>query len=256
MREKLNKDMILKIFKRAAYCRSKDKHRGTLQGILISSSHDKIQAVATDGHRLAIWSRIPPGEVVGSVVIQGPVMDFLWKYREELESVTIESHNDEQYPIRIALSPTKDENALGGSVEFGLPQHAYPPYERIIPSYCDAEITGDVLKVRQGLGEYRRAGYKEMYLLTAEGRLYFHGNYDSKKQNTTIKPRVRVEIGELGAHTHYRESPFKAGFNLQYFYECIRSLEQDTFVIKLLGPLDPVVIETDDSIHVIMPMRI
>lgn len=255
MQEKLNKDMIMKIFKRAAYCRSKDKDRGTLQGILISSSHDKIQAVATDGHRLAVWNQIPSDEVVGSVVVQGPVMDFLWKYREELESVTIESHNEEQYPIRIALSPEKEETAVGGTVEFNLPQHDYPPYPHIIPAHCDATITGDTLKVKQGLGEYRRAGYKEMYLLTDEGRLHFHGNYDSKKK-TTVKHRARVEIGELGTHTHYRESPFKAGFNLQYFYECIRSLEQDTFVIKLLGPLDPVVIETDDSIHVIMPMRI
>lgn len=255
MQETLKIDMITKIFKRAAYCRSTDKHKRHLQGVLIAPSHDKIQVVATDGHRLAVWNPMPEGEVVGSVVVHGLVMDFLWKYREEVESLTVESHNGNQYPIRIALSPEKDENAEGGTVEFNLPKTNFPPHTHVTPHTCDAEITGDTLKVKQGLNEYKRAGFKEIYLLTLDGKLYFHGNHDSKKKST-IKHRRRVEVGELGAHTHYRESPFKAGFNLQYFYECIRSLEQDTFTIKLLGPLDPVVIGTDDSIHVIMPMRI
>jgi len=256
MQEKLNKEMILKVFKRAGYCRAKDKLRPATQGVLLTSGPDRIQAVATDGHRLAIWNPLAPEEEeAGSVMVHGPIMDFLWQYRDQVASLTIESYDGKQYPIRIALSPIEDNQDVSGTVEFNLPLYEYPAYRHVLPLNCDAAITGNTFMVKQGLSEYRRAGFKEIYLRTEEGKLYSHGNHDSKKAST-IKHRARIKIGELGSRNPYTEVMFVAGFNLQYFYDCIKSLEQDTFTIKLLGPLDPVVIETDDSIHVIMPMRI
>lgn len=228
MCEELSRDTLLKIFKRAAFCRG-DKNRKHISGVLLGK-----KVVATDGYRLAIWDRGDTG-LDGSVVIPGMVLDFLWIHRDKVEIVSVDASGK----VVVVLED--------GTVSFKVEAEDYPDYGRPIPAHYDRCATGNTREVLRVLRGARRAKIKDVVLYIEGPTLYLLAS-------RTSTDSVKVPIGELNGPTP--DEPIKIGLCLEYLLDCLKSLEQDTFEIKLLEPLDPVVVETEDSQHVIMPMRI
>jgi DNA polymerase III subunit beta len=248
MQEKLNKDMILEIIKRVGYCYGKDTIRPTLNGIMVMPSHDRICAAATDGHRMAVWNDIDSNEDLESVVIHGPVIEYIWKYRDEVEQVIIESHNHSQYPIRIHLKTAEGKKQR--SVEFDLGDVDFPPYRVVIPKHTCQSVSTHTFRFKHEVNTIKKSSHKVIRLFTDQNKLYIVGADDAGDQT---KRNGRIEVGNLIMNS---TEIFNAGFDINYLYECLKSMPQATITIKMLGPLDPLVIESDDSTHVIMPMRI
>jgi DNA polymerase III subunit beta len=251
MQEKLNKDIALEIIKRVGYCYGKDGTRPNLNGIMVRPYHDRICAAATDGHRMAVWNDTDSNEDLECVVIHGAVLEYLWKYREELEHVIIESHNHSQYPIRVNLKT--EEGKKQRSAEFDLGDIDFPPYRLVIPKHNYQSVFAHTLRFKHDVNTIKKRKHKIIRLFTDQSKLYMVGADDARDPT---KVTSRLEVGDAVLHSTHAEEIFNAGFDINYLYECLKSIPQVTITIKFSGPLDPLVIESDDSTHVIMPMRI
>ena len=258
MQETLKIDIVLEIIKRAGYCYGKDSARPNINGIMVVPTHDRICAVATDAHRLAVWNDIDSNEDLESVVMQEAVIEYVRKWHDDIESVTIESHNHNQYPIRVKMKTEeatkypKEEVTLR-SVEFNLGDVDFPPYRMIIPNHSSISVFTHTLKFKHDLNVLKKNKEKIVKLFTDQNKLYMVG---AEGPDDETKKKGRLEIGDVTQGKLFNGELFKAGYNMTYLYECVKSIPQVTMCIKLSGQYDPMVIKSEDSTHVIMPMRV
>lgn len=255
MQETIKIDMVLEMIKRAGYCYGKDSARPGLNGILVTPAHDRISVVATDGHRLAIWNDSANDELE-SVFMHAAVIEYVQKWHDDIESITIESHDHSQCPIRVKMrtdavkKPPKEE-ITPRSVTFDLGEVDFPPYRMIVPNHSSISVFTHTLKFKRDLNVLKKGKNKIAELLTDQGSLYVVGADDGSEKWVT-----RSEVGKVTPGTLYKNEPFRARYNMVYLYECVKSIPQATLCIKLSGQYDPMVIQSEDSTHVVMPMRI
>ena len=209
MQEKLSKDIVLEIIKRVGYCYAKDSSRPNINGILVVPTHDRICAVATDGHRLAVWNDTDSSEDLESVVMQEAVIEYVRKWHDDIESVTIESHNHSQYPIRVKMKTEEDkkqpkEAVTLRSVEFNLGDVDFPPYRMIIPNHSSISVFTHTLKFKRDLNVLKKNKEKVVKLFTDQNKLYMIG------ENIETARKGRIEIGEVTQGKLFNGELFKA----------------------------------------------
>jgi len=224
------------------FCMAQQDVRYYLNGLLLEIKSDKLSAVATDGHRLAI------SELKGSFDVTEMRQIILPKKGvNELARLLDDSSN----LLTIKLS----ENHI--RIEFEdisftskLIDGKFPDYQQVIPINCEKEILCDREVLRQAFiraSVLSNEKYRGILLQFAPGIL-----------NATVHNPEQEEAEEQ-IEIEYNGGEFEIGFNVAYFQEALSVIEEKKVVLNLTDTNHSCLVFGEGNTrnrYVIMPMRL
>ncbi len=236
---KLPSEEIDKALKKVSYAAGKDEARFILTGVLLRSFGDRLHAVATDGHRLALYEVFVESEP-WSAIIPKKALSELKKLLREGDTVEIVQRYSKIY-FRVA------DTVMWSSLIEG----EYPDYIKVIPEDNSKEVVADRQELLSALKEVSVIFDKEEVMAVI---------FELSEGNLKLSARkAEGEEAEVVIPVDYSGEPFKIGFNIVHMIESISSFEGDTVSLKMEEPTLPVLItsEGDPQLkNVIMPMKV
>jgi DNA polymerase-3 subunit beta len=231
---------LQKAISKTIYATSKEESRFALQGVLFKSLDGSIDVVATDGHRLALYTvdRTGTGDI--NIIVPQKALNELKRLLTGLEDVEIAA--TEQY----VFFRTKEWILMSRLLE-----GAFPDYTQVIPEVFSREIK--VMK-KEFLDSVKRVS------AVIEG--------DTKPLKLTLKenllelksasPEYGEAIDEISIE--YSDEEFTIGFNAKYIIEAVDVIDTDEVIIKFTNPNAQTLFvpseETDRYKAIVMPMEI
>jgi len=241
---------------------SKDVTRVILNVALVEATPDNIQAVATDGHRLAKIVRAAHHVVKKSerfLVPLAAIGDVLDRCKAILPRKGTAAAIDTGIIIGLQGNTVfwKGEGARCYAVRHEVGAESFPPYNQIIPRTLDRGITVD----------------RSMLIATAKRLLTVAsktaGCVLRLAESSTLPPHILlIDTNDGYGQTAKEKLPIQRaafagmslaiGVKLTYLIEALDSYMSKTVYLGFNGDLDPISVKqsaTDEDIVVIMPMR-
>ena len=231
---------IDKAIKKVAYAASRDEARYLLTGVLLRSLGDRIHAVATDGHRLALYEIFTPAEGIDSIIPKKSLVELKKLLRESEEVNLVESGNKLYF-------------RTGDTVMWSsLIEGDYPDYQTVIPETNSKVMTAGREELLSALKEVEVIFDKEEvrganFTLTKGSR-----NITAKKFEGDT-----AEEAEVTVPVDYEGEDFTISFNITHLIESVSSFDGESLSFAMEEPLSPVLItsrEEENLKNVIMPM--
>jgi DNA polymerase-3 subunit beta len=240
----LGSDELAGLLGRVAYAMGTDETRPHLNCVRVESSGSEVRAVTTDGHRLAMTVLTSES---AECVLQVPAraVRAVQKLAAEHSDKAVSIHSGggsngylhfEWPTVSLAVKRTDD---------------AFPPYAKVVPQSCAHSVRMpkvdlvDAIKCARVASPAIGGGVR---LELSPGKL-----------------TVRAESGERGEAESELDVDFTAdklaiGIHADYALEALSVIADDDVLLKLSGPLDPIVLvgaeHPEASMAVVMPMRI
>jgi DNA polymerase III subunit beta len=213
-----------------------------LNGLLLVVRKDRMRAVATDGHRLALC------DATGSLPVNEEIQVIVpRKAITELQRLL----DGGEEPARLAFTPNHLQITLGETrFTTKLVDGRFPDYEKVIPAAGDKRLTGQREAVRQALA-------RTAILSNEKFRGVRLSLKDSKLKLQAQNPEHEEAEEEL--EVEYEGAPIEIGFNVTYLMDALGGLEGESFTLDLTGPDASGLIKekgTDACQYVVMPMRL
>lgn len=227
---------------RVARSASRDETRPILTGILVSASESDLRMVATDSYRLSVKETRLATPLDGSFEATVPARAL-----QELARIAQATAADQ---LRVSVRANQIVFEVGGDVlSSRLIDGQFPNYRQLLPDAFEHELTmpsGELTEVvrRISLMAQKNAPLR---LSFSEGEL-------------TISAQT-PDVGEASQSlpVPFAGEPFDIGFNPEYLRDGLESNDADDFVLKLISPLRPGLIESADGsgfLYLIMPIRL
>lgn len=217
-----------------------------LNGMLLELKSQKIRAVTTDGHRLALCSinnmEDFPSADVHSVQVIVPRKGIL-----ELGRLLTEPNAH----VKITLAETHIRATVGDfTFTSKLVDGKFPDYERVLPLGGDKIIILNRLLLKEALTRaaiLSNEKYRGIKLIIKEGLLKVQANNPDQE-----------EAEEDIAIDYYGE-PLEIGFNVGYLLDILNVMETQNVKITLSDSNSSALLQeldSDSSAYVVMPMRL
>lgn len=222
------------------YASSKEESRYALQGALFKTKDSNlIDVVATDGHRLALYTIKKTGVGEISIVVPQKALNELKKLLTGMEDVEVAATS--QY----TFFRTKEWILMSRLLE-----GAFPDYTQVIPNEFTIQI---ILDKKELIEAVKRVS------AVVEG--------DAKPIRFTLKTGMlelrsfSKEYGEAidELEIEYEGENFVIGFNAKYIIEAVEAIDEDKFFIKFTNPNAQTLIqplESENYKAIVMPMDI
>ena len=231
-----------KAIKKVSYAVSRDEARYILTGVFIRSFGDKIHAVATDGHRLALYEINAEAEEFSAIVPRRSLAELKKLLRESEET-------------EILLSGNKLYFKIGDTVMWtSIIEGEYPDYTAVIPEDNPLKCVVDKEEMVNALKEvsviYDKEEVKAVVLNFTPGNL----KLTAKKMELEAGEEAEVNIP-----VEYNGEEFEITFNINYLLEAVSSYDAETVKILMDQPISPVLVTSDEEPelkNVIMPMKV
>lgn len=225
-----------------AFAAAQNNVRYFLNGVLLSAHGEKITAVATDGHRLALF------EQTQDKTIEDKIEAILTK-KTVKELLRLVPDNDELIEVEISKNQMRFKfDAI--EIISKLIEGKFPDYERVLPkdNKTIVEINREELK----------AALQQAAVLTSDG---FKGVRWNLQDNTLSIASTNAEMEEVSVKLSidYSGNPLELGFNVNYLLDVLNVLKVEKVIFSLGGPLQSALITIPDSDKfkfVVMPMSI
>lgn len=233
---------LRQLLEKTAFAMGRQDVRYYLNGMLLEVREGKLNAVATDGHRLAQASRDVDFECEESVQIIVP-------RKTVLELVRQLGEQDEV--VQVGISSRFIRVSMGNTVITSkLIDGRYPDYERVIPRSGGIIATIDRESLRQAL--VRTA------ILSNEKFKGVRLSFDSSLLRLKAhNPEQEEAVEELSIGYEYE--PVTIGFNVDYLLDVLGVIGEDNVGMRITdGNSSVVVVEGGKQVNtfVIMPMRL
>jgi DNA polymerase-3 subunit beta len=213
-----------------------------LNGLLFEVSDNRLRAVATDGHRLALCEREVSLSDVGTHQVILPRKGVL-----ELQKLL----SDSDTPVEVALGANHLQVRVEG-LQFTskLIDGRFPDYERVIPRAGEKVVEADRLRLRESL---QRASilsnekYRGVRLELVPNALKIQAHNPEQEE-----AEEEVEVGFDG-------EGMEIGFNVNYLLDALAALDCETVRIDLIDSNNSCLIRDpgrEDCKFVVMPMRL
>ncbi len=216
-----------------------------LNGMLLDIAPQRIRAVATDGHRLALSQiqTVTGVEEAKSVIVP----------RKGIGEITrLIGGREGEIGIRVG------SNAIGIDIEditftSKLIEGRYPDYGRVIPdaSKCDKKIRVDRQTFRECL--------ERVSVLSRDKARAVWMNFENGILKFKTEETAEREVAEDEMEIDYEGPEFKIGFNIGYIIDSLSEILDDSVDIFLTDATSSCLIQPHDdtsSQYVVMPMRI
>jgi DNA polymerase-3 subunit beta len=236
--QKVLKDLL----ERTAFAMAQQDVRYYLNGLLLESRGERLRAVATDGHRLAMTDSDPvQGLADGKQVIV--------PRKGVLELQRLLTGNDDAVRISFASNHVCVELS---SLRFTskLIDGRFPDYERVMPVSAGAIVTADRLGLRQSLTRTSILS-NEKYRGV---RLILSGNLLKIQTQNPDKEEAEEEI-----EVEYAGDEMEVAFNVNYLLDALNVIDSEQVEIVVTDANSSCLVKDqkiDRSKYVIMPMRL
>lgn len=241
-RIELTQETLKHLFDRTHFAMAHQDVRYYLNGLLVVLTPERVRAVATDGHRLALCDASVNTGVSEALQVIVPR-----KAITELQRLL--GNNDSSLQLTISDNHLQVQLA---DIRFTtkLIDGRFPDYERVIPTEGDKKIIGERELVRQALSRtaiLSNEKFKGVRLVLEENRLKLQAqNPDHEEAEDEIE-------------VSYNDGPLEIGFNVNYLMDALAVMETEQFSLELTGPDSSGLLrehDGGDSQYVVMPMRL
>lgn len=238
----LDSKAFKRILDRTAFAMAQQDVRYFLNGMLIEVGEDYVRAVATDGHRLALSNLATDGagEQSRQVIVPRKGVLELQRLLHDVEGdigITIGSNH---------LCAESSEYTLTTKLVDGR----FPEYQRVIPKEGDKIVLADKQELRQALNRtaiLSNEKFRGIRVSLASGVLQLSANNPEQEE---AEESVAVE---------YEGDELEVGFNVGYLQDVLNVLESDKVRITVHDSNSSALLEepeNDDSVYVVMPMKL
>jgi len=230
---------LLNGINKTIYAVSKDESRFALQGILFRNTDSSIDAVATDGHRLALYKMDMSGNGNIDDILPLKALNELKKLITGMEDIEVAS--TDQY----VFFKTSDWILMTRLIE-----GEFPDYTQFIPEDFVVEITvnkKDFIESVKRVSAIFEGEPKPVKLTIKDGKV----------QLKSFSPELGEAVDEL--EIDYSGDEFSIGFNARYLLDAIGVVDSENVQIKFTGAEAQTLIVPEDSNKykaIVMPMEI
>ena len=221
--------------------------RHFLNGLFVEMTPEKITAVATDGHRLALCSSTitkGPSEPINCIVPRKCITEL----KKILTGVDRSKLNFVEVSVSSKEILLKIDNFL---VKSKLIEGNYPDYNKVFPDSLPHKLNTDKNEFKAGL--------QRMAILSNDQYKGVKLSLDSTSMKLTTNNPSQEE-GEDSISCQYNGDNFDVGFNLTYLLEVIDVVKSDNLEIQLNNSDSGCLITSNTSAtsskYIIMPMRV
>lgn len=236
-----------KLITRTIYAITQEESRFALNGAMFILSNEKMQMVATDGHRLALSSMAnlqPVNDIPAalSVIIPKKALQELAKLTAGSDEV-IEFANDDNHLYFKLGQRMLTTRKLAGQ---------FPNYEMVLPKNNDKTVPMNAERLAQAI---RRAA-----LMADERSHSVKFDFTKGKLNITSQSADVGESREV-VPIDYDGDNVAIGFNAQYLLDFLNALEADELFFDFKDEQSPALLrpanaEDYEYKYVVMPMRL
>jgi DNA polymerase-3 subunit beta len=211
-----------------------------LNGMLWEISTNKLRAVATDGHRMALCDAECEVVVDGTtkaILPRKGVMELSRLLGEEEVQVSMGSNH-----IRI----TGSDYCFTSKLVDG----AYPDYDRVLPKGGDKLVTGERAELKQAFGRtaiLSNEKYRGVRILLSNGAIKMVANNPEQEE------------AEEEVSVNYQGEDLEIGFNVGYLLDVLNVLKGDNIKFTLADSNSSALVEdaaNGSAVYVVMPMRL
>jgi DNA polymerase-3 subunit beta len=236
-------DVLSKLIEKTQFAMANQDVRYYLNGMLLEVNGDKLVAVATDGHRLAL-ARHQLEESAADDLIQAII-----PRKGVLEAAKI--LNTEAVEVAVGLSSNHIRLQVGDFTFISkLIDGRFPDYEKVLPRDAKRILVGQREKLKEA---FSRAAilcnekFRGVRLELEKGKLLIHANNPEQEE-----AHIEVDVD-------YDDQTMEIGFNVGYLLDALNALKTDSVRFNLGDANSSVLIESNDSddcLYVVMPMRL
>ena len=216
------------------------KCMSSLRGVCLNIKSDEVEAVASDGYRLALArAQIKNNGIVDKIVVPSKSMNELARLIDEGEE-TITVYVEKNY-IMVDLFHTKIVTRLIGE--------EYINYEKIIPSVFTTEITIDKKLFENAID-------RVSLINRAEKKSYVK----MEIKEDTISLNAHSEDGEINEKVTIglKGKDLTIGFNSKYIIDSMHAIDEPFVTLNFTTSTAPGIIkgESDRWLYLILPLRV
>lgn len=228
-----------------SYAASKDVARPHLNGVFLQHDGEKLIAVATDGHRLAVHDFGNVGAELdelkdGVILGRDGVLS--------LQAILRSRDGD----VTIGVGRTVSASIGSTQLIFPVLDGSFPDYRQVIPRKDTGDtITASVKDILDAIADVvptvqRNTPIARMHMRTDGCTIQSRGD-----DMHTI-----VDLGDMG----WTGKDLEIGANVNYLIDALRAVTADDAEITVSDPLKPIAIRPanadNSSVSIVMPMRI
>jgi len=238
----IGQNKLRRLIERTGFAMAQQDVRYYLNGMLLEINAGRLRAVATDGHRMAMCTvdaNIDYQEKYQLIVPRKGILELarLLSEADDLINIVLGSHH-----IR----------ATTGDFTFTskLVDGKFPDYERVLPRGGDKVVIADRQALRNAFSRtaiLSNEKYRGIRLMLSDSLLKIQANNPEQEE------------AEEDAVVDYSGSPLEIGFNVSYLLDVMNVLGEEQVRIILSDANSSALIqeaESDDSLYVVMPMRL
>ena len=242
---KINANDLVKMIKKTTFASSDDETRPALNGILWQTKGDKMQMVATDGHRLAKMA-VENTKLKGlydDVIIPPKVLNLIPKFI-----------GDESQEIGIIFGENNIIFNLGDIILTSrLIEGPYPNFDQVIPSESDKKL----IVSKEDLSRAVRRVSILSNTLTHQVKFGVKGN-------TLTLSTTNADVGGEGKELlecDFAGEPIELGYNANYIADILGKIDGEEAIFELSTSVAAGIVyspETskDDYLCLVMPLRL
>lgn len=238
----INKQTLIRLFHKTQFAMAHQDVRYYLNGLLFTIQPDRLRAVATDGHRLALCDALQESGIdhERQVIIPRKAVAELQRLLDS---------DDEQITIEVA---TNHIRLYMDSIRFTskLIDGRFPDYERVIPQDASKHLVGERQSVRQALARAAILSNEKFRGV----RLQLNAEQLRLQAQNPEHEEAEEEID-----ASYEGSPIEIGFNVNYLLDALSVLDGENFTLSLNSPDSSGLINDSgdpNCQYVVMPMRL
>ena len=231
-----------KLLENTQFAMAQQDVRYYLNGLLLELTSNKIRAVATDGHRLAL------DEVDIQLEMNEPIQIIVPR-KGITELTRLLQDNDNEIDIQISTNHirVKNENTCFTSK---LIDGRFPDYQRVIPELSETPVLADREELRNSL---TRAS-----ILSNEKYRGVRIIFDSNSLRA-LAHNPEQEEAEEELEVEYSGAEIEIGFNVSYLLDTLSIIKSEKVKLSVLDPNSSCLLlpENDSRCqYVVMPMRL
>ncbi len=242
-------DLFKNAVRQTVFAASQEDLKPSLTGVLLEIKGDLISFVALDGYRLALKNIGIASNINKKMIVPARTLNEVTKIAEENESnINISFESQE------AASLSNDSNNicfnLNDTVVYSkLLEGQLFNYENIIRVDHDTSLLVDKKELQSSLERASLLAKEEKANLIL---------LDINNDILTIKSKS--EIGDVHEDVNIEKTgeDVKIAFNARYLLEGIKTLDSDSIELKLMGSLNPCIINPvgdEGHIYLVLPVR-
>lgn len=212
-----------------------------LNGLLLEISSDKLRAVATDGHRLAL------DETDIQTTVNEPIQIIV--PRKGITELTRLLQDESEIEIQVSSNHIRIKNA-GSCFTSKLIDGRFPDYKRVIPELSETPVFADREELKSSLTRasiLSNEKYRGVRIILSSNSL------------RALAHNPEQEEAEEELEVQYEGPELEIGFNVSYLLDTLSIIKSEKVKLSVLDANSSCLVLPEDESncqYVVMPMRL